>query len=74
MLVATGYFGLVTGAVFADLGNEVVCVDSDRQKLNALHARRLRVWLDGELSPGSLRFGPENLWRADVLESFAGEF
>ena len=29
-VVGAGYVGLVTGAVFADLGNEVVCVDNRR--------------------------------------------
>ncbi len=72
--LGTGYVGPVTGAVFVDLGNEVVRVDSDWQKLNTLRACRLRVCLDGELSPGSLRFGPEDLWRADVPGSFAAEF
>src|SRR2546425_12861693 len=68
--LGTGYVGPVTGAVFVDLGNEVVRVDSDWQKLNTLRACRLRVCLDGELSPGSLRFGPEDLWRAGVPRSF----
>ena len=31
-VVGTGYVGLVTGAVFADLGNDVVCVDNDQQQ------------------------------------------
>lgn len=32
-VVGTGYVGLVTGVVLSDLGNEVVCVDKDQQKL-----------------------------------------
>ncbi|MBI3630423.1 MAG: hypothetical protein HY217_12755, partial [Candidatus Rokubacteria bacterium] len=32
-VVGTGYVGLVTGAVFADLGNDVVCVDKDAAKI-----------------------------------------
>lgn len=32
-VVGTGYVGLVTGLVLADLGNEVICVDKDEQKL-----------------------------------------
>ena len=35
-VVGTGYVGLVTGAVFADLGNDVICVDSDRAKIEGL--------------------------------------
>ncbi|HEY7869819.1 MAG TPA: NAD-binding protein, partial [Methylomirabilota bacterium] len=37
-VVGTGYVGLVTGAVFADLGNDVVCVDNDQKKIEALRA------------------------------------
>ena len=35
-VVGTGYVGLVTGAVFADLGNDVVCVDNDDDKVAEL--------------------------------------
>jgi UDPglucose 6-dehydrogenase len=35
-VIGTGYVGLVTGAVFADLGNDVVCVDNDERKVEGL--------------------------------------
>src|SRR5438874_1668192 len=34
--MGTGYVGLVTGTVFADLGNEVICVDKDKEKVAGL--------------------------------------
>src|SRR5215467_3070126 len=46
-VVGTGYVGLVTGAVFADLGNDVVCVDKDRDKIAALKAGRLPIYEPG---------------------------
>jgi UDPglucose 6-dehydrogenase len=46
-VVGTGYVGLVTGAVFADLGNEVVCVDNDRAKISALEAGRMPIYEPG---------------------------
>ena len=36
-VVGTGYVGLVTGTCFADLGNEVVCVDRKSTRLNSSH-------------------------------------
>lgn len=35
-VIGTGYVGLVTGAVFADLGNDVICVDKDAGKIARL--------------------------------------
>ena len=33
-MIGTGYVGLVSGACFADLGNNVICVDKDFKKIN----------------------------------------
>ncbi|MGH7308871.1 MAG: NAD-binding protein, partial [Candidatus Rokuibacteriota bacterium] len=43
-VVGTGYVGLVTGAVFADLGNEVLCVDNQPDKIAALQAGRMPIY------------------------------
>ena len=46
-VVGTGYVGLVTGAVFADLGNEVVCVDNQADKIAELRAGRMPIYEPG---------------------------
>ena len=35
-MIGTGYVGLVSGACFSDLGNEVICVDKDKKKVENL--------------------------------------
>ena len=46
-VVGTGYVGLVTGAVFADLGNDVVCVDKIHAKIDSLKAGRMPIYEPG---------------------------
>ena len=55
-VVGTGYVGLVTGAVFADLGNDVICVDKDAAKIAALRAGRMPIYEPGleELVAGNV--------------------
>ena len=33
-MIGTGYVGLVSGVCFADLGNEVICVYKNTDKIN----------------------------------------
>jgi UDPglucose 6-dehydrogenase len=42
-----GYVGLTTGACFADLGNEVVCVDIDEAKVAGLNRGKLPIYEPG---------------------------
>jgi UDPglucose 6-dehydrogenase len=46
-VVGTGYVGLVTGAVFADLGNEVICLDNQQEKIAELRAGRMPIYEPG---------------------------
>src|SRR5215204_6588090 len=47
VVVGTGYVGLVTGACFADLGHEVICVDNDRKKIGMLRRGRMPIFEPG---------------------------
>mgnify|MGYP001595499239 FL=1 len=39
-VIGSGYVGLVSGACFASLGNEVLCVDIDAKKIAMLAVAR----------------------------------
>lgn len=46
-IIGTGYVGLVTGACFAKLGNDVICVDNDQNKLEILNKGKPHFFEEG---------------------------
>ncbi len=62
-VIGTGYVGLVTGVCFAEMGNDVWCVDIDEEKISKLkqgiatiYEPDLDVLLERNLRSGRLRF------------------
>lgn len=45
--VGAGYVGLVTGTCFADLGNDVICVDNNEEKINLLKSGGVPIYEPG---------------------------
>lgn len=65
-VVGTGYVGLVTGACFAELGHDVICVDNDAQKVARMQAGDVPIYEPGlddvvarATASGRLRFTTE---------------
>ncbi|MCC6868966.1 MAG: UDP-glucose/GDP-mannose dehydrogenase family protein [Burkholderiales bacterium] len=62
-MIGTGYVGLVTGACFAEVGNDVLCLDVDARKIAILEAGGVPIHEPGlepmvrrNIAAGRLRF------------------
>lgn len=46
-IIGAGYVGLVTGVCLADFGNNIICVDNDKEKIDILNKDQLPIYGPG---------------------------
>jgi UDPglucose 6-dehydrogenase len=76
-IIGSGYVGLVTGACFADVGHNVICVDNDLQKIKLLQGGKVPIYEPGleevihrNVSAHRLRFSssiPEGVDKSQII-------
>ena len=65
-MVGVGYVGLVTGACFAEIGHDVICVDKDQNKIDLLNNGGVPIFENGleelvarNVKAGRMRFSSD---------------
>ena len=46
-IIGTGYVGLITGVCFAEMGNQVICLDNDKGKVKKFNGGSLHIYESG---------------------------
>jgi UDPglucose 6-dehydrogenase len=72
-VIGVGYVGLVTGVVFADLGNDVICVDKIEEKVESLKKGVMPIYEPGLEEMVARNVGEDRLKFTTDLETSVRE-